>query len=115
MKGVAKFFPGGEIAAQSLIAGNDILCLPADVPASIAKIKEAIENKKLSWDDMYAKCKKVLEYKYVYGIASVKPVDTTNLVSDLNIGITDMKKLVAENAITVLSNKDRRFLPAGNS
>ena len=69
MKGVAKFFPGGEIAAQSLIAGNDMLCLPADVPTSIAKIKEAIENKKLSWDDVYAKCKKVLEYKYIYGVA----------------------------------------------
>ncbi|MDQ2721607.1 MAG: serine hydrolase, partial [Bacteroidota bacterium] len=36
MKGVSKFFPGGEIAAQSLIAGNDMLCLPEDVPASIA-------------------------------------------------------------------------------
>ena len=50
MKGVAKFFPGGEIAAQSLIAGNDMLCLPADIPVSIAKIKEAIDNKKLSWE-----------------------------------------------------------------
>ena len=28
MQGVAKYFPGGEIAVQSLIAGNDILCLP---------------------------------------------------------------------------------------
>ena len=115
MKGVAKFFPGGEIAAQSLIAGNDILCLPADVPASIAKIKEAIENKKLSWDDVYAKCKKVLEYKYVYGVANVKPVNTENLTNDLNAGINDMKKMVAENAITVLSNKDKNFFPLAAS
>jgi beta-N-acetylhexosaminidase len=115
MKGVAKFFPGGEIAAQSLIAGNDILCLPADVPASIAKIKEAIENKKLSWDDVYAKCKKVLEYKYVYGVANVKQVYTDNLIHDLNTGINDMKKMVAENAITVLSNKDKNFFPLAAS
>ena len=115
MKGVAKFFPGGEIAAQSLIAGNDILCLPADVPASIAKIKEAIENKKLSWDDVYAKCKKVLEYKYVYGVAKVKPVTTDNLINDLNTGINDMKKMVAENAITVLSKKDKNFFPLATS
>ena len=111
MKGVAKFFPGGEIAAQSLIAGNDILCLPADVPTSIAKIREAIENKKLSWEDVYAKCKKVLEYKYVYGIANVKPVDTYNLINDLNTGINDIKRIVAENAITVLNNKDKNFFP----
>jgi CubicO group peptidase (beta-lactamase class C family) len=111
MKGVTKFFPGGEIAAQSLIAGNDILCLPEDIPASVAKIKEAIDNKKLSWDDIYAKCKKVLRYKYIYGVANVKPVIIENLTNDLNAGINDMKKLVAENAITVLRNKDKSFFP----
>ena len=115
MKGVAKFFPGGEIAAQSLIAGNDILCLPADVPASIAKIKEAIENKKLSWDDVYAKCKKVLVYKYVYGVANVKPVSIENLTSDLNRGVKEMKRMVAENAITILSKKDKDFFPLAAS
>jgi len=111
MKGVAKFFPGGQIAAQSLIAGNDMLCLPEDVATSIAKIKEAIDSNKLSWDDVYAKCKKVLEYKYLYGVAGAKTIDTTNLVNDLNKGSNDIKKLVAENAITILSNKDKQFFP----
>ena len=109
MKGVAKFFPGGRIAAQSLIAGNDMLCLPEDVATSIAKIKEAIDSNKLSWNDVYAKCKKVLEYKYMYGVANVKPENTENLTNDLNAGVNDMKKLVAENAITVLSKKDKQF------
>ena len=53
----------------------------------------------------------MLEYKYVYGIANVKPVNIENLTNDLNAGINDMKKLVAENAITVLSNKDKSFFP----
>ncbi len=69
MKGVAKFFPGGTIAAQSLIAGNDMLSLPENCDSAIAKIKEAIDNKKLSWNDIYEKCKKVLTYKYMYGMA----------------------------------------------
>ncbi len=93
MQGVAKFFPGGQIAAQSLIAGNDMLCLPEDVPSSIAKIREAIDSNKLSWDDIYAKCKKVLLYKYVYGVANVKPINTDNLTNDLNKGIDEMKQL----------------------
>ena len=109
MKGVAKFFPGGQIAAQSLIAGNDMLCLPEDVATSIAKIREAIDSNKLSWNDIYAKCKKVLVYKYLYGMADAKPLDTTNLVNDLNTGVEDMRKLVAENAITILSNNDKEF------
>ncbi|MEP7231069.1 MAG: glycoside hydrolase family 3 N-terminal domain-containing protein [Ginsengibacter sp.] len=111
MQGVAKFFPGGEIAAQSLIAGNDMLCLPADVPTSIAKIREAIDSNKLSWNDIYAKCKKVLLYKYMYGVANAKPVKIYNLTSDLNSGVNRMKKLVAENAITVLSKNDEQFFP----
>ncbi len=111
MKGVAKYFPGGEIAAQSLIAGNDMLCLPEDVATSIAKIREAILANKLSWSDIYYKCRKVLAYKYLYGLAHVKPVDTTNLVNDLNEGVNDMRKIVAENAITVLNSKDSGFFP----
>ncbi|MEO8567611.1 MAG: glycoside hydrolase family 3 N-terminal domain-containing protein [Ginsengibacter sp.] len=111
MQGVAKYFPGGEIAVESLVAGNDILCLPADVPTSILKIKEAIQNNKLGWEDIYAKCKKVLLYKYEYGVANVKPVNTDNLANDLNAGIAEMKKLVAENAITVLGKKDIKFFP----
>ena len=109
MKGVAKFFPGGQIAAQSLIAGNDMLCLPEDVATSIAKIREAIDSNKLTWNDIYAKCKKVLVYKYLYGMADAKLLDTTNLVNDLNTGVEDMRKLVAENAITILSNNDKEF------
>jgi beta-glucosidase-like glycosyl hydrolase/CubicO group peptidase (beta-lactamase class C family) len=111
MKGVAKFFPGGQIAAQSLIAGNDMLCLPEDVATSIAKIREAIDSNKLSWNDVYSKCKKVLEYKYIYGVANVKPVDTINLVNDLNAGSDNMRKVVAENAITILNNKNEEFFP----
>jgi beta-glucosidase-like glycosyl hydrolase len=49
MKGVAKFYPSGEAAVQSLIAGNDMLCLPGDVPNAIQKIVQAIEVGKLTW------------------------------------------------------------------
>lgn len=111
MKGVAKYFPGGDIAVQSLIAGNDMLCLPADVATSIAKIKEAIDSNKLSWKDIEARCKKVLEYKYLYGVSHVQPVNTDNITNDINTGVADMRKLVADNAITLLSNKDKDFFP----
>lgn len=114
MKGVAKFFPGGKIAVQSLIAGNDILSLPENVDSAIARIKEAIDSNQLSWNDIYKKCKKVLAYKYMYGMANPQPIDTTNLTADLNEGIHEMKKLVAENAITVLSDKDKQFFPLTN-
>lgn len=111
MQGVAKFFPGGEISVQSVIAGNDMLCLPADVPGSIAKIKEAINNKLLTWDDVYQKCKKVLAAKYMYGLGKVKPINTNHLTQDLNSSVNGMKKLVAENAITLLNKQHEQFFP----
>jgi beta-glucosidase-like glycosyl hydrolase len=52
MKGITKFFPAGEAAVQALIAGNDMLCLPEDVPAAIAAINSAIEKKRLKWYDI---------------------------------------------------------------
>ncbi len=49
MKGVAKYFPGGTIAVEALIAGNDMLCLPESVPGAIKAIKDAIKKNRLSW------------------------------------------------------------------
>lgn len=111
MKGVANYFPGGAISAQSLIAGNDVLCLPASVEASITAVKAAIDNKELTWNDIYDKCKKVLLYKYQYVVGHTSEINVDNLTADLNQGIDEMKKKVAENAITVLSKQDKAFFP----
>jgi len=111
MKGVTKFFPEGESSVEALIAGNDMLCLPGDVPLAITKIKEAIDHKRLSWDDIEIHCKKVLLAKYQFVLPNVKPINTDNLTSDLNNKIPALKKLVAENAITLLSKNNQSFFP----
>ncbi|MEO5944700.1 MAG: glycoside hydrolase family 3 N-terminal domain-containing protein [Ferruginibacter sp.] len=111
MQGVKKFFPDGEASVQSIIAGNDMLCLPGDVPLSIAKIKDAIAAGKISWTDIEGHCKKVLMAKYQYGLASLNPINTTNITADLNKDVPTMRKVVAENAITLLANKDKSFFP----
>ncbi len=109
MQGVKKFFPNGEAAAQSLIAGNDLLCLPGDVALSIEKIKAAIQNKKLSWQDIELHCKRVLMAKYQYGVNNFTPINTINITEDLNQNIPAMKKLVAENALTILRNDNQEL------
>jgi len=111
MKGVSKFYPDGEASVQSLIAGNDMLCLPGDVPLSIAKINEAIGQKKLRWKDLDARVKKVLYAKYKYGLANWQPVSTNDLTEDLNDGVKEMRRQVAENALTVLRNDAPAIFP----
>ncbi|RFM26733.1 glycoside hydrolase family 3 N-terminal domain-containing protein [Deminuibacter soli] len=102
MKGVAKFYPQGEAAAQSLIAGNDMLCLPGDVKGSIKKVRKAVRQGKLSWDDIEAKVKRVLLAKYNLGLDTAQNINTEHLTEDLNAQVNLLKKEVYANAITLL-------------
>jgi len=111
MKGVAKFYPEGEASLQAVLAGNDMLCLPGDIPGSIQKIKKAISQKKLSWDDIDERVKRILRAKYRYGLANWQPINTKNLTEDLNSKVVQMRRLIAENAITLLRNDDPALFP----
>ncbi|MBL7723198.1 MAG: serine hydrolase [Chitinophagaceae bacterium] len=103
MKGVAKYFPGGTIAVEAIIAGNDMLCLPASVPESIETIKKAITDKRLSWNDIYSKLRKVLASKYQLGLNKWSPIDTNNLLADVNAKTDAIRYEVAKHGLTVLS------------
>lgn len=111
MQGVAKFFPKGEASVQSLIAGNDLLCLPGDIPGSIAKIREAIKDGRLSWDDINARVKKVLLAKYHAGLNKITPIETEGLLNDLNAQTIRIKTLLCNNALTLLSKKNETLFP----
>lgn len=111
MKGVAKFYPQGEAAAQSLIAGNDMLCLPGDIKGSIKRIRKAIRKKELSWEDIQAKVNRVLIAKYNLGLYQVPVIDTINLVNELNELVVPLKKEIYKQAITVLKQTDSTISP----
>ncbi len=111
MQGVAKYFPKGDAAVQSLVAGNDMLCLPGDVPQAINKIETAIANGVLDSTDIAGRVKKVLLAKYNLGLNHFHAIDTTNLYNDLNKGINNIRAQVARNAITLLRLKDSSFFP----
>ena len=111
MKGVTKFYPAGDASVQSLIAGNDMLCLPGDIPNSIKKIKAAIKQKKLKWSDIDRHVKKVLSAKFQLGLSKWTPVELRNLTQDLNRNVTEMRHRIAEKAITLLRNNEPGIFP----
>ena len=55
--------------------------------------------------------KKYCWHKYQYGLANYKPVDTYHITEDLNAQIPAVKKLVAENALTLLRNDEAFAFP----
>ncbi len=65
MKGVTKHYEENEVALEAFIAGNDVLLIPENVPASIEAIKEAILKGNVSAERLEKSCKKVLKYKYL--------------------------------------------------
>ncbi|MGV3641901.1 MAG: glycoside hydrolase family 3 N-terminal domain-containing protein [Adhaeribacter sp.] len=111
MKGVSKFYPQGAAAAQSIIAGNDMLCLPGDVKNSIRSVRKARREGKLSWADIDEKVRRVLLAKYHLGLNQRQVIDTTNLRADLNARVAGLKKEVYQNAITLLRQDDSLALP----
>ncbi len=111
MQGVAKFFPKGDASVLSLIAGNDMLCLPGDIPGSIAKVKEAIHAGRLSWEDINAKVQKVLLAKYHLGLHKITAIQTEGLLDDLNKQTNSIKTKIAENALTVLNKQNPSIFP----
>ena len=112
MKGVAKYFPGGTIAVEALIAGNDMLCLPASVPETIEAVKKAIADKRLTWEDINAKVRKVLMSKYNLGLNQTQFVDTKNLLEDLNAKTDAIRYEVAQGSLTLLT--EARFTASRN-
>ncbi|HYK46501.1 MAG TPA: glycoside hydrolase family 3 N-terminal domain-containing protein, partial [Parafilimonas sp.] len=111
MQGVTKYFGGGEAAVQSLIAGNDMLCLPADVPTAIEKIQSAIADGRLDSVDIDNRVRKVLLAKYNLGLSRLQPVNTNNLFNDLNEDVDELRRKVARNAITLLRLSDSSAFP----
>jgi beta-N-acetylhexosaminidase len=114
MKGVAKYFAPGDAAAEALIAGNDILCLPESVPDAIQAIRKAIDDKRISQDEVNNHVKKVLYAKYQAGLNQPKVIDTYNILNDLNAGVAALRNKVSQDVITVINNKEH-LLPFVNT
>ncbi len=111
MRGVSDFFEPGELELRALMAGNDILLLPEDVPAAISAIRTAIEEGLISEELVNAKCKKVLYYKKKAGLDDFQFTPIENLIADLNTTNGKLlNKKLAEAAITLVRN-EKNLIP----
>lgn len=84
MKGVAKFHQPGALDLKALIAGNDILLSPGDVPKAIEMIKDALKKGTIKQTYLDDKVKKILMFKQWAGLDTFTPISEENLIADLN-------------------------------
>ena len=114
MKGASNFSSPGEIDLQAFLAGNDVMLMSNDVSQGIAALEKAVGTGLISEERLAHSVKKILKAKYKVGLHQFKPIETTNLVADLNRLKDDLLYgELMENAITLIKNK-KNNLPLKN-
>ncbi len=115
MKGVTKYYDSGEVEAEALLAGNDMLLLPEDLRAAVAAIKRYIAEGKLSRQQVDASVKRILRAKYRLGLQDHEPVVADSVAADITPPrAMALKQELYENALTLVRNPEN-FLPFGKT
>ena len=107
MQGVTKYFPAGDADLRAFEAGNDVLLFSQDVPAALAKIKNAIDSGVIPKEQLEVSVKKILAAKYDAGLYAWKDIDTTNITADLNKYVDTFRTQVAKAAVTVVRDDNQ--------
>ena len=110
MKGAANYATPAQVDLAALQAGNDLLLIPQDVPASIAIIKKALETRTLTKERLDFSVRKILKAKYWAGLQNYKPIELENIVEDLN-RIEDelLHRELVKNSLTLLKNENNKI------
>ncbi|RCR71117.1 glycoside hydrolase family 3 N-terminal domain-containing protein [Larkinella punicea] len=104
MGGIGKL-PAEEINLRALMAGNDVLLYPENVPDAVHKIAEAVEKGRISQELIDEKVRKILRAKYWTGLNKYQPIQLENLSRDLNSSEAQLlKQELCEQAVTLVKN-----------
>lgn len=114
MKGASDFKKPGEIDLAAFLAGNDVLLISESIPNAHALILKAYNEELVSEERLAHSVKKILQAKYKVGLQNYQPVDTTNIIEDLNTVVDKaLYEEAIEKALTILKNEDET-LPIKN-
>lgn len=107
MAGVANAYPPGVVDLLAFEAGNDILLFSQDVKTAKQKIIEKINSGEITEERLEESVKKILMAKYLVGLNNPKPIETKNLMEDLN-GVKYSQTIYSlyENAMTLVKNEN---------
>lgn len=97
--------PGSSNCVSALLAGNDLLLCPRNVPKDFPAVKAAVEDGTISEEMINERCKKMLQFKYALGVHKQELVDLNTVKDAINSPESQktLRKLWA-GAITVLKN-----------
>ncbi|WP_276499134.1 glycoside hydrolase family 3 N-terminal domain-containing protein [Pontibacter litorisediminis] len=106
MQGVSRYYKPGELDLKALMAGNDVLLFPEDVPTAVDKISKAVKKGQITQAEIDQRVRKILHAKYWAGLNKYKPVKLENLQEDIDRPASRVvQEQLYEHAVTVLENE----------
>ena len=111
MKGAANYSSPSEINLAAILAGNDILLIPHDIPETINLLKTSLQTGVLSYERIDESVRKILLAKYKVGLHTYKPIELLNLEKDINTPEDEvLHRELVKNSMTLIKNK-KKLLP----
>ena len=100
MSSVTKLYSSAALDLRSLMAGNDVLLFSKHSDQGIDTIRRAYEKGLITEARLSRSVKKVLAAKYDAGLLDNFKKDTSDIARDLNDSLPEIRKAVAQAAIT---------------
>jgi len=114
MKGVTKFYNPGQAVLQAILAGNDLVVMPVDVPAAITCITQAVHDGILSEEELDEHVLRVLRAKEYVDLHKNRFVDETKVQDIINSDKAKiLKKDLYQQAVTLLRD-EQNIIPIKN-
>ncbi len=115
MRGVGAGYGIEESSVRAVVAGTDILLMPADVPTAIAAVVAAVERGEIPRERIDASVRRILELKLRTGAIQrpLVPLDTLRMVVG-RAAHRATAQVIADGAVTLLRNDERQLPYAGS-
>lgn len=107
MKGVADHYASGELEVQAFLAGNDVLLFSENIPKSIAAMRQAYADGRITEQRLDESVVRILKAKAYTGLQNAPKVKVQNIQFDLNkTEYKQLKRRITEQSITLVQATD---------
>lgn len=105
MAGITKHHQPGYADLQAIMAGNDLIIRPTDVPKAVELIKQALADGALSMEELDAHVLRILRAKENAGTHQWQPLDAEKALTEINTPYArELKQQAFTDAITVVAH-----------
>lgn len=104
MKGISN---NPYVSAQALAAGNDMVLAPRNLQRELDGVLKAVKEGKITEEQIDEKCRKVLTYKYAFGLNTRPSIEKDNVMTRIKKAYTDnLMNRIKKSAVTVVKDSD---------